>query len=347
MNRIALVLLTMLLIGCNVASHTEISIDNLKESFASKNEQEYMRQFPQKMAVFKSYFGWNTDQDRPEELYEESYQYIDYWFSLLDKKEFRGREIQIVQICENGEWQADGVNYFQDKSLDYIKDKNKYDLINQLNNEKAKSVLFFLFDSPHPSVDTEFMMHLNVDKKRLLEELLKTDLKSHEETDELNDWTGYTNNDAYFVREIDVNGDDLLDKVVSNRANQGDQLLVYLATNDGFKLDLTSTNFSADGGCQIVDIQKNTEANGFILSLAFMGGGFLQEEYYVTFHNNANWELTHTIYRTKSGNHEGAVIYECNVAQGFDMTEPDLLFKLKSIPEEEERAKRCIIKASN
>jgi len=340
MSKIGVVLFCLLLIGCQTVSQKNISIDHLKESYSSKDEAEFMRQFPSEMRVFKSYFGWNDSLNKPEELYEESYQYIDYWFTLLDNEKFVKDEVKIIQICDGGKWEADAVNYFQNKSLKYIKEKNKFDLINKLDDTQAKSVLFFLFDSPHPSVDAAFKENLTVSKQEIVQELQRTSFNHHGHENEKLSWKNYVNNDAYFISEIDVNDDGLMDKVFSNRPYEGDELLIFLNQNGSFELELRSTNFSEDGGCQIEEILPQEGASGMIVSLVFRDGGLLEEDHFISL-KNGRWELSHTVYRTESSNQQDAGVYVCNVNQQLDMTDPDLLNKLKLLPSEEKRDKKC------
>ncbi len=346
MSKLLFILCVLSTIGCKVTSQTQVSIENLKESYLTKDESEYMRQFPKSMVSFKSYFGWDEELDKPQELYEESYQYIDYWFELIDDKRFADQELYITDICENGKWQADGVNYFQDKALSYIKEKNKYYLINDLDDSRAKSVLFFLFDSPHPSMDMTFKMHLDSRKQEILETLFLEELGDHDRELVEVALADYEGNSSYFIKEIDVNNDNLLDKVVSSAAYQGDELLVFLNTNRSFKLELVSTNFSEDGGCQIVDIRQSTTGNGMVLILSFMDRGLLEEYYHITF-DGKKWELTNTIFRTQSSNQVDAVIYVCDVKQELNMKDPDLLDKLRYIPDEGQREKVCSTEKTN
>ena len=106
----------------------------LKKAFAEKDEALFMKQFPDTFNEFQNYFGWDPENKKPQPLYKESLAYIRYWFSLLSKKEFIKYQKQLIEISENGHWEADGINYFQDGALMFIKENKKYNMINELNN---------------------------------------------------------------------------------------------------------------------------------------------------------------------------------------------------------------------
>lgn len=339
MNKVLTSFLLLILVACKGAYNQEISIDNLKKSFEFKEESEYMRQFPKEMDTFKFYFGWNDSLNMPQELYEESYEYIDYWFSLLDSREYNKYESDILNICENGKWEADAVNYFQDMSLNYFKHKGKYGLINDLEDKNAKSVLFFLFDSPYPHLDDEFYSNLNEAKKKILSELFATSLSDDKSLLKDDRFENYMNNSSYFIRDIDINNDNILDKVVCSEPFDGEELILFISEDEKYHLALKTVNYSQDGGNQVSDIKESK--NGFVIVTSFPGAGFFESHYYITYDNNEHWILTNTIFKTNSSNQDDAFTYVCDVKQNIDIGDPELLNKLMSIPEESEREKVC------
>ena len=123
-------------------------IEDLKASFLSKNEAEFLNNFPKTFVVFNDTFGWDEVKNSQEPLYNDANKYIDYWFSLLQKSKYKKYESQIISISKEGKWDADAIEYFRKSAVNYIKKENKYDLINSLNNEDAKSVLNFFYGSP-------------------------------------------------------------------------------------------------------------------------------------------------------------------------------------------------------
>ncbi|WP_299260240.1 hypothetical protein [uncultured Aquimarina sp.] len=165
--------------------------------------------------------------------------------------------------------------------------------------------------------------------------------KQYDEADpsKLYDISFYSNNDSYFIKDIDINNDTILDKVVSSKRYRGDELLLFINNNDTYKLALKTNNFSEDGGNQIVDIK--TEKNGFVVSTTFPDKGFYEAYYYVSFRND-KWVLMNTIYKTISGNQEDSLLYVCDVQQGIDMSNATLLKNLKQMPDESNRAKTCL-----
>lgn len=148
----------------------------------------------------------------------------------------------------------------------------------------------------------------------------------------------YVNNDSYFSKEIDINNDGIVDKIVSSQRYQGDELLLFIKNRGTYELALKTTNFSEDGGNQILDIKKNE--TGFVVVTAFPDRGFFESHFFISFENE-HWILTHTIYKTKATNEEDSFIYVCNVQQGIDISNSELLNTLRFIPDESERDKIC------
>lgn len=338
-NLFIIAFILFLSFSCKTSSQTDININNLEESFNNKDESQFLKQFPSNFKQFNEYFGWDSEKDEPRYLYNESDKYIDYWFTLLSKSKYEQHESNIIAICTNGKWYADGVNYFQDKSLIYIKKKNKYYLINDLDNVKAKSVLFFLFDSPHPKRDNDFESNLNSSKSKILNDLFNN-VFSVTDQDILNseEISFYENDVNYFIKEIDINNDNILDKIISKKAYQGDDLLLFIKSGNTYVLKLKTINFSEDGGNQISDIIK--QKNGFIIQTKFPDRGYLESEYFVEY-KNENWYLVSTIYKTASSNEEDSFIYVCTIKQELNMNDKQLLDKLKPLPDETYRDKVC------
>lgn len=331
-------------------------IEKLKSAFSKKDEVPFLEQFPSDFYKFMEYFGWYDENAHPNELYEESYAYIDYFFDLLPKEQYKKLEVKMIRIAENGRWQEDGVNYFQDKTLYYIKNEKRHEIINTLSSDEAKSVLFFLFDGPHPKFDAEFASHLSPSKKEILEELFKTGFYDHNENpdpimSDLEDVDPIDNEESihydisdfegaehFLIRDIDINNDGVLDKIVSADPYQGDELFLFENVGGEYQPTLKTINFSEDGGNQIVDVFA--VSNGFFIKTAFPDGGLLEADYHITFKNNA-WVLTHTVYRTQSSNQEDAVIYVCNVVQELNLEDADFFERLKGMPEETDRERLC------
>lgn len=332
----------------NKTNHGTTSIKKLKQAFDDKKDALFLEQFPSDFYQLVEYFGWYDENAQPNGLYEESYGYIDYFFDLLYMERHKEFEDKMLRIAENGRWQADGVNYFQDKVLEYIKDKERYSLIDRLSTDEAKSVLFFLFDGPYPVLDTELSSNLSASKKEILLELFETDFYGNNKgpdpiLDEEGNLVTYTLSDYigtehFFIRDIDVNNDGISDKIVSSDSYQGDELLLFVNNQGKYEFALKTINFSEDGGNQIVDILP--QEKGFVIATAFPDGGLNEAYHYVTFTNN-RWVLTNTVYKVESSNQEDALNYVCAVKQVIDLANTDFLYQLNLIPNERERERLC------
>lgn len=151
----------------------------------------------------------------------------------------------------------------------------------------------------------------------------------------------YSNN--YIVYTFDINGDEVDDKVVSSKPYQGNELLIFLGENNNeLKLSLETINFSQDGGNILKNITPQKDNNGFILTTYFPDRGYYEEVYDIRF-NNKTWTLETITYKTSSSLSEDKVAYICEVAQNINLNDSNLTGKIKSIPEESERDKKCIV----
>lgn len=350
MNRIFLLVIISLLFSCkspsqeNNNSSNKIEIaNNLKESFKKKDDVVFLENFPRTFETFKNTFGWNDEKDSGEPLYKESNEYIDYWFSLIQEPKYRKHENQIISISKDGKWESDAVNYFKEKSYNYIKNNNKYDLINSLTKKDAQSVLSFLFDPSHSKLDTDFVSNLDKEKQEISKAIFSNDISPQKKRGQ---FINYENNDNYFIKTFDVNKDGIPDKVVSNKAYQGNDLFVFFGNSkQEYNLNLETTNFSEDGGNIIQDIIPIPNSKGLTVKTYFPDRGYFEKEYNLVPENNT-WILKKTIYKTISDNSETAVKYICDVAQNIDITKSGWTDKINPIPEENDRNKKCRVETT-
>lgn len=100
----------------------------------------------------------------------------------------------------------------------------------------------------------------------------------------------YLNNNQYFIATFDVNRDGNLDKIISSKPYEGNDLLIFLGDNaSNYKFALKTTNFSQDGGNQITDIKQKKD--GFMLVTAFPDKGYSIANYYVSVSNGTTFIL--------------------------------------------------------
>lgn len=100
----------------------------------------------------------------------------------------------------------------------------------------------------------------------------------------------YLNNNQYFIETFDVNGDGNVDKIISSKPYEGDDLLIFLGDNvSNYKFALKTTNFSQDGGNQIYDIKQTK--GGFMLATTFPDKGYSIANYYMSVSNGTTFIL--------------------------------------------------------
>lgn len=340
MNKLFLLILAIL-ISCKSPSQEgkkNINFTNLEQSFLNKKEKEFLENFPKDFETFKNTFGWNDEKNSAEILYKDSNSYIDYWFSLIQKPQYKKYETSIIGISKNGKWEADAVNYFKIKSVEYIKENKKYDLINALSKNDAKSVLIFLFSSPHQKPDDILFANLTIEKQNIAKEILYTNTSSETKR---SSFETYVNNEDYFIKTFDVNKDGISDKIVSNKPYQGENLFIFFGDKQRkYTLALETRNFSEDGGNIINDIIPNSGNKGFIVKTSFPDRGYYEKEYNIILQNNT-WLLKNIIYKTMSDVSLDAVKYICDVPQNIDIQKSGWTDKIIPIPEENVRDKKC------
>ena len=159
------------LIACSTSTRLDVADLSLQESLAQKNEEQFIKQFPKDFDEFSELFAWDGEREEPGELYDEYEAYINYWYHLIAKEKFRDNEKYILSICQNAEWQPNGIDYFQDKAIAYIKEKDAFYLINNAEEKEAFRVLLFLFHSSGSVYDEEFGDQLNDRNKEMLKSL--------------------------------------------------------------------------------------------------------------------------------------------------------------------------------
>lgn len=343
MNKLISIIFAILIVSCKSNSQDtstrNYDIDKLEKAYTTKSESDFLKSFPTNFSEFKETFGWDDIKDSSMPLYDVSNDYIDYWFSLIKQPKYESYENEIISISKEGKWEADAVNVFIYKTKDYIKRNKKYNLINDLSQQEATSVLSFLFGTPYPKEDNEFVSNLTPEKQEIVNHFLQKNVSIEKSRSSIE---SYEKNEDFFIREFDVNKDGTIDKVVSNTPYTGDELFVFLNKNGKYNLALETTNFSQDGGNIIENIYPISENSGFMVKTHFPDRGYYEEEYYIVL-DDASWLLRNIVYKTTSGVSVNAVKYRCDVPQNIDITKSGWSDKIVEIPEENERDTKCTI----
>lgn len=144
-------------------THTDIQkkVDNLKRAYqrvsfspsTPKFAQEYFEAFPNTFALLNAFFGY-TDKEpmgkdfNPGPLYHEAESYIEVYFNLHIERQKRYNHM--IDLCINGKWYADGVNYFKHRMEDKVtSDIDVFcELLSKRSDQEISSFWHFYFDSP-------------------------------------------------------------------------------------------------------------------------------------------------------------------------------------------------------
>lgn len=173
----------------------------------------------------------------------------------------------------------------------------------------------------------------------------KTEEHLQEKTENVKKLSQFVDNEDYFVRDIDINKDGILDKVVSSAQNAGNELYFFQKNDNQYKLVLESINFSEDGGRLIDDISPVNNSNEVLSIATFFPKGINKALYYVVYKNN-DWLLSKTVYTLGSWQEDHTKKQVCNVVQNIKLrtlTEENGFQQFQQIPIESKRQELCNI----
>ena len=100
----------------------------------------------------------------------------------------------------------------------------------------------------------------------------------------------YLNNNEFFNRDIDIDNDGVVDKVISSINGFGDDLFFFKKNKNNYELIFKGSNFSEDGGAGINDIKKPKDKEYAILITTNTDKLNIMNSYYIAY-NNKKWIL--------------------------------------------------------
>lgn len=131
------------------------------------------------------------------------------------------------------------------------------------------------------------------------------------------------NSNQYFIEDIDIDNDGVLDKVVSHKKYKGDALLFFKKFDKGYTLVYKGRNFSEDGGNIIQKIKPLNEKNGVMsVSTYFPDRGYLEKEYVIHYVNNS-WYLNRVLIRTVDRLGDHTKTYLCSLIKNISLQKYD------------------------
>jgi hypothetical protein len=140
-------LLYILLLSSSYISSAQNNVDllKLKKSYLEKNKTKFIESFPNNFENFKSVFGWNDKLDKPNVLYSEANNFINYFFELSLNNDSCKKII--IKIATQAKWEADGVNYFHINLVSLVENDRKFDkILETLNDNDINAFWRFYFD---------------------------------------------------------------------------------------------------------------------------------------------------------------------------------------------------------
>ena len=100
----------------------------------------------------------------------------------------------------------------------------------------------------------------------------------------------YLNNNEFFNRDIDIDNDGVVDKVISSINGFGDDLFFFKKNKNNYELIFKGINFSEDGGASINDIKKPKDKEYAILITTNTDKLNIINSYYIAY-NDKKWIL--------------------------------------------------------
>ncbi|MBN6068336.1 hypothetical protein HYE54_06130 [Aggregatibacter actinomycetemcomitans] len=93
----------------------------------------------------------------------------------------------------------------------------------------------------------------------------------------------YSNNNEFFIKNIDINNDNILDKVISNVKGAGNELLFFLKDGGKYKLVFKGTNLSEDGGASISNIKDLNDDKYVMVIITSTDKLNITNNYYISY----------------------------------------------------------------
>ena len=152
----------------------------LTSSHSTTYEKEYFEAFPESFESLNELYGniGAKNDFIAAPLYDDSYQHVEAFFNLstIDKTSYYNR---IIDVCSEGEWDADAVNKFKHGTHKKVEGDIEVfcELLSKRKDQDIKSFWFFYFDGPVPKkeIPEELKRVEQIDKRifTLMQQALK------------------------------------------------------------------------------------------------------------------------------------------------------------------------------
>ena len=138
----------------------------------------------------------------------------------------------------------------------------------------------------------------------------------------------YLNNNEFFNRDIDIDNDGVVDKVISSINGFGDDLFFFKKNKNNYELIFKGSNFSEDGGARINDIKKSKDKEYPVLITTNTDKLNIMNSYYIAY-NNKKWILKKINTEVSGFLEDYSKKYICKFDElNLDISIPDIKDKL-------------------
>ena len=138
----------------------------------------------------------------------------------------------------------------------------------------------------------------------------------------------YLNNNEFFNRDIDIDNDGVVDKVISSINGFGDDLFFFKKNKNNYELIFKGSNFSEDGGARINDIKKSKDKEYPVLITTNTDKLNIMNSYYIAY-NNKKWILEKINTEVSGFIEDYSKKYICKFDElNLDISIPDIKDKL-------------------
>ncbi len=116
-------------------------VNLLSDAFNKKDYLKFYKLFPFSITAFAEIYGFNDTQGESP-LYENSFEHINFLFQFNEKIDMQIFADKIFEFVKTLKWEADGINYFQNNLIDFIK-REPNGLINVLKSKSKNEIYCF------------------------------------------------------------------------------------------------------------------------------------------------------------------------------------------------------------
>lgn len=129
----------------------------------------------------------------------------------------------------------------------------------------------------------------------------------------------YENNKTYVGVNIDLNRDGKLDWIFYKKPFEGDEMVFFIKHGDKYMFELSTCNFSEDGGKIVKEVVSDINTNNVIIvKTYFPDGGVYNMDFYIDYKNH-NWTVTKSVKEVVNWQEDPSKTIVCETQQNINL----------------------------